>query len=150
MPFVGGPTEVVESQPKTKAKNPEDELPKEVVDLQRELEQARREISRQKAEIGNPAENVSVQLLQFDPGKDKTALEKGLLFYLQDGERINIKDSTMATNFRTIRKREAGSKALKFVILLPPGRPLTSEEERQYTGWFPGVEYVDYSRTATP
>jgi len=135
MPFVATPAET-ESKAKAKAKAKEPELPKDVRDLQTELERARREVERLKAERGNLAEHLSVKVLEID-AKD------GRLFYLQDGERVYVTTQAAAETVITLHKRASGTKEPFFLILYPRQKSGFPEQQQadDYARWFKDVQF---------
>jgi biopolymer transport protein ExbD len=135
MPFVATPIET-ESQAKAKAKAKEAELPKDVRELQTELERARREVERLKAERGHLAERLSVKVLEIDP-KD------GRLYYLQDGERVYVTTQEAAETVITLHKRASGTKEPFFLILYPRQKSGYPEQQQadDYARWFKEVQF---------
>jgi hypothetical protein len=135
MPFVATPAET-ESKTKAKAKAKEPELPKDVRELQTELERARREVERLKAERGNLAEHLSVKVLEIDP-KD------GRLYYLQDGKRVNVTTQEAAETVITLHRRASGTKEPFFLILYPRQKSGYPEQQQadDYARWFRDVQF---------
>ena len=138
MPFVSSePKAESEEKAKAKAKVVEPELPRDVKELQAELERARREADRLKAERGNLAERLSVKVLEIDP-KD------GELYYYQDGARVRVQDQASAENLITVHKRASGTKEPLFMILAPrlPGSGYPSRTLEENIGrWFKDVQF---------
>lgn len=134
MPFFATSSEA-EPDSKTKAKV-EPPLPKDVKELQAELQSARREIERLKAERGNLAERLSVKVLEIDP-KD------GRLFYLQDGQRIYVTTQAGADAVITVHKRASGTKEPFFLILYPRQKSGYPEQQQadDYARWFKDVQF---------
>jgi biopolymer transport protein ExbD len=132
MPFVSS-SETAET-PKEKAKEPE--LPKNVRELRAELDRARREVDKLKAEKGNLAEKLSVKVLEIDP-KD------GRLFYLQNGERVNVNTQATADALVTLHRRASGTKEPFFLILYPRQKSGYPEQQQadDYARWFKDVQF---------
>jgi hypothetical protein len=135
MPFVATPP-AAEPDPEPKAKPPEPELPREVGELQEQLQRARREIERLRAERGNLAERLSVKVLEIDP-KD------GRLYYYQDGQRINVTSQPEAEAVITLHKRASGTREPFFLILYPRTRSGYPEQQQAdaYARWFRDVQF---------
>jgi biopolymer transport protein ExbD len=134
MPFVSTTGEA-EPDPKAK-KDKEPELPKDVKELRVELEKTRREVERLKAERGNLAERLSVKVLEIDP-KD------GRLYYLQDGQRVNVTTQAAADTLITLHKRASGTKDPFFLILYPRTKSGYPEQQQadDYARWFKDVQF---------
>jgi hypothetical protein len=134
MPFVATPP-AGEPEPEPKAKTPEPELPRDVRELQEQLQRARREVNRLRAERGNLAERLSVKVLEIDP-KD------GRLYYYQDGQRINVGDERAAENLKTVHKRASGTREPFFLILSPRRSGFPSVElDQNIRRWFRDVQF---------
>lgn len=135
MPFVASAPKT-EAEPKAKAKAPEPELPRDVKDLQAELQRARREVERLRAERGNLADRLSVKVLEIDP-KD------GRLYYYQDGERVPVTSQTAAEAVITLHKRASGTREPFFLILFPRTRSGFPEQQQvdDYARWFRDVQF---------
>src|SRR5262245_11848371 len=134
MPFVSTTGET-EPDPKAK-KEKEPELPKDVKELRVELEKTRREVERLKAERGNLAERLSVKVLEIDP-KD------GRLYYLQDGQRVNVTTQAAADTLITLHKRASGTRDPFFLILYPRTKSGYPEQQQadDYARWFKDVQF---------
>jgi len=135
MPFVSTDPSA-EPQAKDKAKVIEPELPRDVKELQDELERSRREVDRLKAERGNLAERLSVKVLEMDP--------KGNLFYFSpEGSTIRIESQQDAEEVITKHRRASGTKEPFFLLLFPRQKSGFPEEEqfRNYARWFKDVQF---------
>ena len=135
MPFVATPEQPAE-EPKEKAKAREPELPTDVRELRAELERARREVDRLKAERGNLAERLSVKVLEIDP-------RDGRLYYLQDGQRVNVTTQAAAEALITLHKRASGTREPFFLILYPRTKSGYPEQQQAdaYARWFQDVQF---------
>jgi hypothetical protein len=135
MPFVATPQRP-EPDAKDQAKAKEPELPKDVRELRAELERARREVDRLKAERGNLAERLSVKVLEIDP-------RDGRLYYLQDGERVNVTTQAAAEALITVHKRASGTRDPFFLILYPRTKSGYPEQQQadDYARWFRDVQF---------
>lgn len=136
MPFVGSPGEE-EPPPEAKAAPKiEDAMPKDVQGLRLELEKTQREVARLRAERGNLAERLSVKVLEIDP-KD------GVLYYLQDGQRVNVSNQAFADSIITQHRRASGTKEPFFLILYPRTRSGYPEQQQadDYSRWFKEVQF---------
>jgi len=141
MPYVSTP----ETTPDEKSKkDKEPELPKDVKELRAELEKTRREVERLKAERGNLAERLSVKVLEIDP-KD------GRLYYLQDGQRVNVTTQAAADILITLHKRASGTKDPFFLILYPRTKSGYPEQQQadDYARWFKDVQF-QFDRPFSP
>jgi biopolymer transport protein ExbD len=135
MPFVSSDSaEPDAASAKNKLK---EELPKDVKQLQAELEKARREVEKLKSEKGNLAERLSLKVLKYDP-------ERGGLYYLQDGQREYVTKDAEAENLITIHKRASGTKDPFFLIEYPRNNIPPQEMHDNYKKWFKGVEFQIY------
>lgn len=134
MPFVSTTGETTPDAKAKKEKEPE--LPKDVKELRAELEKTRREVERLKAERGNLAERLSVKVLEIDP-KD------GRLYYLQDGQRVNVTTQAAADTLITLHKRASGTKDPFFLILYPRSKSGYPEQQQadDYARWFKDVQF---------
>jgi hypothetical protein len=134
MPFVAssGP----EDEQKTNPKDPVEELPKDVRDLQDQLTKAREAAARLKAERENLVKHLSVRVLEIDP-KD------GRLFYLQDGSRVEVTAQPDADRLITQHRRASGTRDLLFLILYPRQRSGYPEQQQadDYARWFKDVQF---------
>ena len=135
MPFVAT-TSPTETDAKAKVKTAQPELPKDVRELQAELERVRREVDRLKAEKGSLAERLSVKVLEIDP-------RDGRLYYLQDGERVNVTTQAAAEAVITLHKRASGTKDPFFLILYPRQKSGYPEQQQadDYARWFKDVQF---------
>jgi hypothetical protein len=135
MPFVATPQRP-DPEPKDKAKAKAPELPKDVRELQAELERARREVDRLKAERGNLAERLSVKVLEIDP-------RDGRLYYLHEGQRVNVTTQQHAENLITLHKRASGTRDPFFLILYPRTKSGYPEQQQadDYARWFRDVQF---------
>jgi hypothetical protein len=113
-----------------------EELPKDVKELQSELERARREVNRLRAERGNLSERLSVKVLEIDA-------RDGRLFYLHDGERVNVTSQAAAEALITLHKRASGTREPFFLILYPRQRSGYPEQQQadDYARWFKDVQF---------
>jgi hypothetical protein len=135
MPFVASEPKA-EPEEKTKSKAAEPELPRDVKELQAELQRARREVDRLKAERGNLADRLSVKVLEIDP-------RDGRLYYLQDGQRVNVTSQAAAENLITLHKRASGTREPFFLILYPRVKSGYPEQQQadDYARWFRDVQF---------
>jgi hypothetical protein len=135
MPFVATPQRP-EPEAKDTAKAKEPELPKDVRELQSELQRTRRELDRLKAERGNLAERLSVRVLEIDP-------RDGRLYYLQDGDRVYVSTQAAADALITIHRRASGTKEPFFLILYPRTKSGYPEQQQAdaYARWFRDVQF---------
>jgi biopolymer transport protein ExbD len=131
MPFVT-PGEI---DPAASAKT-KDELPMDTKDLRVELEKTRREVEKLKAERGNLAERLSVKVLEIDP-------RDGRLYYLQDGQRVNVTTQAAAETVITLHRRASGTKDPFFLILYPRQKSGYPEQQQadDYARWFKDVQF---------
>jgi hypothetical protein len=137
MPFVTSePAAESEDKAKAKAKAPEPELPRDVKDLQDELQRARRELDLLRAERGNLADRLSVKVLEIDP-------RDGRLYYLQDGQRVNVTTQAMAENLISLHRRASGTRDPFFLILYPRVKSGYPEQQQadDYARWFRDVQF---------
>ena len=137
MPFVGEPArDDVSPGEQLKSKPPEEDLPADVVELRRELERVKRDHDRLKAEKGNLSDRLSVKILEIDP-------KTGQLFYLQDGDRVNVSSQAAADSAITLHKRQSGEKEPFFLILFPRQRSGFPEQRQadDYARWFRDVQF---------
>lgn len=136
MPFVSQPPETEEPKPETKAAPPET-LPADVRELQMELQKVRREVERLKALSGTSlADRLSVKVLEIDP-KD------GKLYYLQNGDKVEVASEASAESVITLHKRQAANREPFFLILYPRLRSGYPEQQQadDYARWFRGVQF---------
>ena len=136
MPFVSTP-EADETAPDPLPRpRVVEELPKDVKELQTELERARREAARLRAERGNLSERLSVKVLEIDP-------RDGRLFYLHDGERVNVASQAAAEALITMHKRANVTREAFFLILYPRQRSGFPEQQQadDYARWFKDVQF---------
>jgi hypothetical protein len=135
MPFVASSPKT-DPEPKEKAKTAEPELPRDIKELQTELQRTRREVERLKAERGNLAERLSVKVLEIDP-KD------GRLYYFQDGERIAVTSQAAAEAVITVHRRASGTREPFFLILYPRQKSGYPEQQQadDYARWFKDVQF---------
>ena len=136
MPFVSTGETETDAHAKVKEK-PKDELPKDVKQLQADLEKARREVEKLKAERGNLADRLSVKVLEIDSGT-------GSLFYhAPDGKKIIVEDKKMAGILITAHSRASGTKEPFFMILYPRAKSGFPEQDqrRDYADWFKDVQF---------
>jgi competence protein ComGC len=133
MPFVAPNITEPEASAKAKAK---EELPKDVQELREELLRTRREVEKLKDERGKLAERLSVKVLEIDP-KD------GKLYYLQDGQRVNVTTQAAADAVITLHKRASGTKDPFFLILYPRLKSGYPEQQQadDYARWFKDVQF---------
>jgi hypothetical protein len=135
MPFVATPAKS-EPDAKPKAKTPEPELPRDVRELQEELQRTRREVDRLKAERGNLAERLSVKVLDMDPTGN-------LYYYTPDGKHLRVENEAMARALITQHRQASGTKEPFFLLLFP--RPETgyprAEQAKAYAEWFKDVQF---------
>lgn len=133
MPFVSSGEPEAENKIK---EQPKEELPKDVKQLQAELEKSRREVEKLKAKQVNLSEHLSVKVLEIDP-KD------GRLFYLQDGDRVPVTTQAAADAAITLHKRASGTKEPFFLILYPRTKSGYPEQQQadDYARWFKDVQF---------
>jgi hypothetical protein len=135
MPFVSTPEAEPPPDPTPRPKVVE-ELPKDVKELQTELERSRREVARLRAERGNLSEQLAVKVLEIDP-------RDGRLFYLHDGERVNVTSQAAAEALITLHKRASGTREPFFLILYPRQKSGYPEQQQadDYARWFKDVQF---------
>jgi len=135
MPFVSTGETETDAQAKVKEK-PKDELPKDVKQLQTDLEKTRREVEKLKAERGSLADRLSVKVLEIDP-------RDGRLYYLHNGERVNVTEEKEADVLITLHKRASGTKEPFFMILYPRAKSGFPEQQQadNYARWFKDVQF---------
>ena len=143
MPFVSTPEADPAPDPAPRPKVVE-ELPKDVRELQTELERSRREVARLRAERGNLSERLSVKVLEIDP-------RDGRLFYLHDGERVNVTSQAAAEALITLHKRASGTREPFFLLLYPRQKSGYPEQQQadDYARWFKDVQF-QFDRPFTP
>jgi hypothetical protein len=142
MPFVSAPT----GQPDPDAADPNvlttkspDELRQQVVDLQLKLEQARQEVEALRKEQANPANRLSVRVLEIDPGTGK------LYYFDADSPepRQEVRDPADAQRLIDQQKRRSRGKDVFFLLLyprVPSGFP-TQQQVDAYRRWFKDVPF---------
>lgn len=135
LPFVSQPADAPEEHPS--ADTAANELPKDMVQLQAELERARRELKKLRAEQANVGDRLSVCVVEVDP-------KTGGLFAYRDGERIDLPDQKAVEELITVHKRHSGTRDPFFMILFP--RQLSSglpndKQRKDYIRWFDGTQY---------
>lgn len=138
MPFVSGPAGSQPADPTAPdAGPPPDELRQQVVDLQLKLEQARQEADALRKQQANPANRMSVRVLEIDA-------KTGKLFYFDPDApdpRQEVRDQADAQRLIAQQKRLAKAKDVFFLILYPrqlTGFPLQSQVDT-YRRWFRDV-----------
>lgn len=136
MPFVNVPESSDTQEPLPKAKQPDEDLPRDVRELRADLERYKRELEKMKAERGNLSDRLSVKVLEIDP-------ESGLLFYFHDGERIAVKDQAAAETLINVHKAQSGTRDPFFLLLYPRKRSGFPEKPQleQYERWFKDVQF---------
>lgn len=140
MPFVSTGETEADAQAKAKEK-PKEELPKNVKQLQADLEKARREVERLKAVPGNLAQSRSIKEVKFEP--DSTDPEKDKLVYYQDGVKTVVTKDAEVETLIDVHKRESGTKVPFFLIVYPKEGAKTTASER-HLRLFMGVEFLIY------
>ena len=146
MPFVSTTSSVENSDASVDVKPAVEDLPTDVLTLRRDLEKARREADKLRAEKGNLSESMSVKVLEIDP-------RTGRLYYLQDGERVDVTDQAAAETVITLHKRHAKTKEPFFLILYPRQRSGYPEQQQAdaYARWFRDVQFqFDRPFSASP
>ncbi|MSR54916.1 MAG: hypothetical protein EXS09_16760 [Gemmataceae bacterium] len=143
MPFVSTGETETDANAKVKEK-PKDELPKDVKQLQAELEKARREVERLKLVPGNLAQSRSIKEVRFERVDPMDPKSKRKLFYFQDSERIPVTTDAEATNLIDIHRRASGTKVPFFLIIYPREGAEKTEDEK-HLRWFEGVEFLIYT-----
>ena len=142
MPFVSRPddgTPDPTADPTGVGTKSGDELRQQVVDLQLKLEQARQEIEKLRKEAENPANRLSVRVLEIDPATGK-------LYYFDPDSpepRQEVRDQADAQRLIDQQKRAARGKDAFFLILYPrklTGFPLQSQIDT-YRRWFKDVPH---------
>jgi hypothetical protein len=142
MPFVSAPAGTPaepDADPAVAAAKSPDELRQQVVDLQLKLEQARQEIEALRKETANPANRLSVRVLEIDPATGK-------LYYFDPDSpepRQEVRDQADAQRLIDQQKRRARGKDVFFLILYPrvaSGFP-TQQQIDTYRRWFKDVPY---------
>ena len=138
MPFVSTDPNV-EPEPKAKAKTAEPELPRDVKELQAELERTRREVERLKAEQASPADHVSVKVVTFS--REKGGKKPGKFSYVHNDEKIDLESKAAADTLITIHRRESGKNAMLFLIVYPLDTPLDNPDLVKLAEWFGSIKY---------
>jgi hypothetical protein len=137
MPFVSGPTATEPVDTKIPPKTP---LPENVIDLQRELEEARDRIARmEKAAQSRITDRLVVRVLQIDR-KDGT-----LYYYDPDRQEIRTEKDALKLidRQRTLAASSGGVKDIYFLILYPEGATgfPTKQQEDEIHNWFRDVPH---------
>lgn len=129
-PDAAGPTGTAEPRA------PED-LRQQVLDLQLKLEQARQESAALRREAANPANRLSVRVLEIDPASGK------LFAFDPEATDLRTEVAAQADAQRLIdqQKRVAGGKEVFFLILYPrrPSGFPTQPQVDAYRRWFQSV-----------
>lgn len=137
MPFMNSPGGPAPSDKPDEKMTP-DEMKKEVASLRIDLERARKDL-RQVLDIrGNPAERVSVSIMEIDPAS-------GILFHYLDGKREDIDDQRSAQKVIDDHKRlSAVGQDLLFLVLMPNRAregAIKYDRLRDYKRWFMAVPF---------
>lgn len=140
MPFVSRPADsnsATNTTEESGAPVPVNELKQQIVDLQLKLEQSRQEVEMLRKERANPANRLSVRVLEIDA-------QTGKLFYFDPDSpdpRQELRDQADAQRLIDQQRRLARGKDAFFLILYPrqlTGYPLQSQIET-YRRWFQTV-----------
>lgn len=137
MPFVSTPPGQPADPSAADAGPPPDELRQQVMDLQLKLEQAKQEVDALRRQQANPANRLSVRVLEIDA-------QTGKLYYFDpDGPdpRQEVRDQADAQRLIAQQKRAAKAKDVFFLILYPrqlTGFPLQTQVDT-YRRWFRDV-----------
>ena len=116
-----------------------DDLRQQVLDLQLKLEQARQEAAALRKEAANPANRLSVRVLEIDPASGK--------LFAFDPEaadpRVEVAAQADAQRLIDQQKRVAGGKDVFFLILYPrqPSGFPTQPQVDTYRRWFQAVPF---------
>jgi len=139
MPFVSTPSTAVpnpdSADPITGDPKSADELRQQIMDLQLKLEQARQEIDGLRTAQNNPANRMSVRVLEIDK-------DTGKLYYFDPDEpnpRQEVRGKDDADVLVNRQKRLAPGKDVFFLLLYPrvdSGFP-TQQQITEYRRWFP-------------
>ena len=140
MPFVSRPEGSApdpDADPTAALGKSPDDLRQQLVELQLKLEQARQEADKLRKEQANPANRLSVRVLEIDPGTGK-------LYYFDPDSaepRQEVRDQADAQRLIDQQKRAARGKDAFFLILYPrklTGYPLQQQLDT-YRRWFQDV-----------
>ncbi|HEX3150942.1 MAG TPA: hypothetical protein VHR66_22880 [Gemmataceae bacterium] len=137
MPFVSTDSS---AQPESKAKEKvtEPELPRDVKELQSELERTRREIERLKAEQASPADHVSLKVVGFDRAANTM---DGQFYYFNEDKRVYLESDKDAEDLITMHRRESGKNEMLFLIVFPINKPLDRPDQARIDRWFKGEKH---------
>lgn len=142
MPFVSRPEGSApdpDADPTAALGKTPDDLRQQVVELQLKLEQARQEADKLRKEQANPANRLSVRVLEIDPGTGK-------LYYFDPDSpepRQEVRDQADAQRLIDQQKRTARGRDVFFLILYPrklTGYPLQQQLDT-YRRWFRDVPH---------
>lgn len=134
MPFVS--TDPEAESVTAENKQEDNPLPTDVRELQMELQKLKRENDKLIAQKGSLSDRLSVKVLDIDPSNGK-------LYYLQDGERVEVQTQSAADTVITLHKRQAGQREPFFLILYPRKRSGFPEQQQadDYARWFRDVQF---------
>ncbi len=117
-----------------------EELRQRVTDLELKLERANQEVARLQKDLANPANRMSVRVLEIDP-------DTGRLYYFDPDTpaepRQEVRDQADAQRLIDQQRRAARGKDVFFLILYPrklTGFPLRQQVET-YRRWFKDVPH---------
>ena len=135
MPFVSTGKETDEPKDEAKAAPPAP-LSDDVRELQIEVLNLRRQNEHLKVKAGNLSDHLSVKVLEIDPAN-------GRLYYIQDGERLEVTTQAAAETVITLHQRQAGRKEPFFLLLYPRKRSGYPEQQQadDYAKWFRNVQF---------
>jgi hypothetical protein len=140
LPFVSRPegaTPNPEADPNAPGAAAED-LRRRVVELELKLERANQEVARLQKDVANPANRLSVRVLEIDA-------DTGRLYYFDPdaAERAEVRDQADAQRLIDQQRRLARGKDVFFLILYPrklTGFPLQQQVDT-YRRWFKDVPH---------
>ena len=140
MPFVSRPEgSAPDPDPSGAAGQSADDLRRRVMELELKLEQATQEVARLQRDAANPANRLSVRVLEIDAAT-------GRLFYFDPDApepRQEVRDPADAQRLIDQQKRAARGKDVFFLMLYPralTGFPLRQQVET-YRRWFKDVPH---------
>lgn len=136
MPFVSSTEEPAPNPP---VKQPPNDLPKDLAELQRQLTEAKRRLERLQKDKTPTADRMSVRVLEIDKNTGK------LYAFEPDAPqpRQEVKDQADAQRLIDRQRRIAGSKEAFFLLLFPrelTGYPLQKQTD-SYRRWFKDVPH---------
>lgn len=138
LPFVSRPEGATDAADATAGKSAED-LRQRVVELELKLERANQEVARLQKDLANPANRLSVRVLEVDA-------DTGRLYYFDTDSpepRQEVRDQADAQRLIDQQRRSARGKDVFFLLLYPrklTGFPLRQQVE-MYRRWFRDVPH---------